>query len=470
MAQVFVSYSRRDLAFVERMAQDLMRAGVDVWYDLSGLEGGEKWGDKIQSALRGSVCVIVVLSPDSIISEWVEREFLFASNLKKKILPLLYRECELPFNYLNLNYIDVQEGNYEKNFPNILKAIDSGPLTMVSKSNTVRSVSRKVAPRPRQSNTSKYIIGCALAGLAALAVVASIAGLFLMPRLFPASPATIGSNATPTISTPMVAPTTPSMDIAVAVPTTVTPSPTATTTATATPSPTITASPTPSELCGLLAGKSININANNFPGVIGPAGISLTAGGSNSFSFTTVAAFAKERVDTVSGQCKANTLTFTRTRPQEFVQVFTGALAQNSTGAVSINGMFSNQNGKQASWSGSITNATTPSDLCWRIAMKSIAITVGSFNGTIGSSGMILTDAGNGTYKISTDAAFTNEPRDPVAGKCSGNTLTFTRTRTGAFVQTYSGVMQDSGGAVVMQGSLVDQNGGQASWSGRVIE
>ena len=38
MTQVFISYSRKDLAFVEQLAADLKAAGLDVWYDLSGLE------------------------------------------------------------------------------------------------------------------------------------------------------------------------------------------------------------------------------------------------------------------------------------------------------------------------------------------------------------------------------------------------------------------------------------------------
>jgi len=41
MSQVFISYSRRDLPFVENLVQDLKRVGLDVWYDLSGLEGGK---------------------------------------------------------------------------------------------------------------------------------------------------------------------------------------------------------------------------------------------------------------------------------------------------------------------------------------------------------------------------------------------------------------------------------------------
>jgi hypothetical protein len=88
MAQVFISYSRRDLAFVKKLAADLQAAGLDEWYDLSGLEGGQRWRIEIEKAIRASQYVLVVLSPDSTISEWVEREYLFANNLKKQIIPL----------------------------------------------------------------------------------------------------------------------------------------------------------------------------------------------------------------------------------------------------------------------------------------------------------------------------------------------------------------------------------------------
>ena len=48
MTQVFLSYSRKDLAFVERLAKDLKAAGLQVWYDLSGLRIGMHWGKEIQ--------------------------------------------------------------------------------------------------------------------------------------------------------------------------------------------------------------------------------------------------------------------------------------------------------------------------------------------------------------------------------------------------------------------------------------
>ena len=123
MTQVFISYSRRDLAFVEKLAADLKEAGLDVWYDLSGLEVGSRFQREIVSALQVSQYVIVVLSPDSIVSEWVEREYLYASNLGKEILPLYYRSCDLPLYFLNINYIDVRGKNYKRNFPEIVRTL-----------------------------------------------------------------------------------------------------------------------------------------------------------------------------------------------------------------------------------------------------------------------------------------------------------------------------------------------------------
>ena len=131
MAQVFISYSRKDLSFVSQLAMDLKNAGFDVWYDVSGLGGGSRWRREIENALRRSQFVLVVLSPDSITSEWVEREFLFASNLRRKIVPLMYRACELPLNYVDMNYIDVQGENYRPNFEKLLQALDISCLLHV---------------------------------------------------------------------------------------------------------------------------------------------------------------------------------------------------------------------------------------------------------------------------------------------------------------------------------------------------
>src|SRR5689334_13924560 len=170
MTQVFISYSRKDITFIDRLAADLKNAGIDVWYDVSGIAGGARWRTEIENALRNCQYVIVVLSPDSILSEWVEREFLFSSNLKRKIIPLMYRACELPLNYVDLNYIDVQGENYSRNFDELLKAL------RVSSTTPPQSVSNTGKPAFRW--TTPFL---ALAGGGAL--LAIIMGPFLLRSL-----------------------------------------------------------------------------------------------------------------------------------------------------------------------------------------------------------------------------------------------------------------------------------------------
>src|SRR5215216_5844157 len=147
MTQVFISYSRKDISFIDRLAADLKNAGIDVWYDVSRIAGGARWRSEIENALRSSHYVVVVLSPDSIVSEWVEREVLFSSNLKRNIIPLMYRACEVPLNYVDLNYIDVQGDNYDRNFKELLKALNVGTAASVQPASRTGTPSFKWKPQ-----------------------------------------------------------------------------------------------------------------------------------------------------------------------------------------------------------------------------------------------------------------------------------------------------------------------------------
>ena len=54
MQQVFISYSRKDIAFVRKLAGDLEKAGYDVWWDVSDLRGGDDWLRVIPTAIDSS--------------------------------------------------------------------------------------------------------------------------------------------------------------------------------------------------------------------------------------------------------------------------------------------------------------------------------------------------------------------------------------------------------------------------------
>ena len=68
--KIFLSYSRLDLTFVEQLAQDLLDAGYDVWYDLSKIEGGDRWSQEIQDGINQSHIFAIVVTPNSMASEY----------------------------------------------------------------------------------------------------------------------------------------------------------------------------------------------------------------------------------------------------------------------------------------------------------------------------------------------------------------------------------------------------------------
>ena len=192
MAQIFISYSRKDLAFVEQLAADLKNAGYDAWYDVSGLRGGSRWRFEIENAIKASQFAIFVLSPNSIASEWVEREFLYCSNRKRKLIPLMYQACELPLSYLNLNYIDVEGDNYKRNFPEVLRALGGQPGTSASQKE-LKDIPLEPVPR-KVINANPVVL------VAALVAIGVIIGSILLVRRYAFPPAQIVLETTPTSS------------------------------------------------------------------------------------------------------------------------------------------------------------------------------------------------------------------------------------------------------------------------------
>ncbi len=126
MSKVFLSYSRKDLNFVQGLAQALMSNGVDVWWDLSSLQGGDNWTNAIPQAIENCELCVVVLSPNSVESEWVQKEYTYALNQKKQIVPLLYQACKMPFALITLSVVDLQGMNYQKGLEEILRLSKTG--------------------------------------------------------------------------------------------------------------------------------------------------------------------------------------------------------------------------------------------------------------------------------------------------------------------------------------------------------
>lgn len=81
----FISYSTKDQEFAERLFSDLQNRGVRVWYAPDNLKPGKKVIDQIDTGIKVTDKLLLILSEDSINSEWVKTEIIKAYKKTKEI-------------------------------------------------------------------------------------------------------------------------------------------------------------------------------------------------------------------------------------------------------------------------------------------------------------------------------------------------------------------------------------------------
>src|SRR5688572_27634859 len=79
----FISYSHNDKPFVERMAQQLRKAGTEVWIDRD-LTHGERFPDRLEKEIAGSAVFVPVMSKHAQESDWVRKEAGWARKYQRK--------------------------------------------------------------------------------------------------------------------------------------------------------------------------------------------------------------------------------------------------------------------------------------------------------------------------------------------------------------------------------------------------
>ena len=107
MADVFVSYSRKDEDAAEELVSLLRAEGWTVWYDTS-IAGGHRFRSDIEQELDQARVVVVLWSVDSVQSSWVNAEAEEAARLAK-ILPVRLDGCSIPLPLRAFQTIDFRE-------------------------------------------------------------------------------------------------------------------------------------------------------------------------------------------------------------------------------------------------------------------------------------------------------------------------------------------------------------------------
>ena len=87
---IFISYSRKDRDYVRKLEDELRKRGFDPWMD-DRIDFGDRWWRTIDRYIRTCAAFVVVMTPGSEQSEWVEREVQLALRERKPVFPLLLR-------------------------------------------------------------------------------------------------------------------------------------------------------------------------------------------------------------------------------------------------------------------------------------------------------------------------------------------------------------------------------------------
>jgi WD40 repeat protein len=89
MSDVFISYSRRDIAFARLLREALQQSEIDTWIDWERIPVGERWWQEITEAIEGANIFMLLISRHSIGSKVCRDEIELALKNHKRIVPVL---------------------------------------------------------------------------------------------------------------------------------------------------------------------------------------------------------------------------------------------------------------------------------------------------------------------------------------------------------------------------------------------
>ncbi len=126
--KIFLSHSSVDKPFVRRLASRLKNDGFNVWLDEKELVPGDKLASKLAQAIESSKIFLIVISENSINSNWLKYELELA--LRKmveddvRLIPILKGDVRLPDQLKGIIYADFRT-KYKIGYKNLIRALDS---------------------------------------------------------------------------------------------------------------------------------------------------------------------------------------------------------------------------------------------------------------------------------------------------------------------------------------------------------
>ena len=107
MAKIFLSYAREDVDSAKQLAGCIASAGHEVWWDRH-IQGGSRFSDEIDRALKDAEAVVVLWSDASVGSAWVQDEAAEGRD-SGRLVPVTLGQCRPPLGFRQFHTIALGE-------------------------------------------------------------------------------------------------------------------------------------------------------------------------------------------------------------------------------------------------------------------------------------------------------------------------------------------------------------------------
>jgi TIR domain len=135
---IFISYSHKDSKFVDMLAANLVKARHNVWMDRWELNIGDSITQKIEEKLTDSSAILVIISKNSVSSNWCKRELTAGlvrelEDRRTIVLPIIIDDCAIP-----LFLRDKLHADFRRNQDEAFNLVDKA-LSKISNATTGRT-------------------------------------------------------------------------------------------------------------------------------------------------------------------------------------------------------------------------------------------------------------------------------------------------------------------------------------------
>ncbi|HEU4744340.1 MAG TPA: toll/interleukin-1 receptor domain-containing protein, partial [Anaerolineales bacterium] len=121
--KLFISYSRAQTPFVDRLADQLEHNGYSLWLDYQSLVPARPWLQQIEAWIDAADVVLLVVSKESINSKNVAPEWKRAVERNKRIILVIFEAVPLPQELQGCEWVDFR-ADYSGAFQLLTKSME----------------------------------------------------------------------------------------------------------------------------------------------------------------------------------------------------------------------------------------------------------------------------------------------------------------------------------------------------------